>query len=89
MGFRFVVHPTRFTPTGVGTTESLSGRIGRPVGSPPQAWGQRLPVNVVMDELSVHPHRRGDNVFVSTGRYLDNRFTPTGVGTTPQTIAHI
>ena len=51
-------------------------------GSPPRAWGQlpgRLPAP---SSNPVHPHVRGDNLFLFPGQPPATRFTPTCVGTT-------
>ncbi len=63
----------------------LGGRIESWLtGSPPQAWGQPVPWGSPAPMPPVHPHRRGDNFALPVKLSQISRFTPTGVGTTPQ-----
>ena len=73
----------RFTPTRVGTTSGTMGDNGWYTGSPPRVWGQQARALRMLDDVAVHPHACGDNVFERLARAGGRRFTPTRVGTTP------
>ena len=60
---------------------------GDPDGSPPRAWGQRNGRRYVHVEPPVHPHGRGDNIDNQIVGGGSERFTPTGVGTTPLALS--
>ena len=72
-------------PHGCGNncTEVLgAGLVG---GSPPRVWGQPAPIGLNSSIKSVHPHGCGDNGICTDNPNRRERFTPTGVGTTPDT----
>ena len=56
----------RFTPTGVGTTQSIDHQINLLFGSPPRAWGQRQQNVQYHKGSAVHPHGRGDNLTITS-----------------------
>ena len=51
-------------------------------GSPPRAWGRLPETDGANRRSSVHPHARGDDAAQCGIAVIEERFTPTRVGTT-------
>ena len=72
----------RFTPTCVGTTPGLIKLLRGLQRFTPTCVGTTAPSVRSSVRASVHPHVRGDDVWMLYGKRAGGRFTPTCVGTT-------
>src|SRR5438876_957122 len=70
----------RFTPTCVGTTVTNTRTVNTTGGSPPRAWGHRMPAASRIRSIPVHPHVRGDNLVIQVHRVPVNGSPPRAWG---------
>ena len=73
---------SRFIPTCVGNTRSISFSLLPDSGSSPRAWGTRDPQIRTCCLCTVHPHVRGEHVSTPEILCIELRFIPTCVGNT-------
>ena len=78
---------TRFIPTHVGFTSSISFRHSHVCGSSPHMWGLRLSFSFIRLSTPVHPHTCGVYATVNSQREVCDRFIPTHVGFTHTNLA--
>ena len=79
-GLHIVLFPLRFTPTCVGKILFFRSPSPWRSGSPPRAWGKLCRTLQHPHLTTVHPHVRGENLYVLDMPGYDLRFTPTCVG---------